>query len=51
MLLKQQNANADSLDLSSLTLKEPPPMEEVVTDISSAKVSLIMHIFAPFFHC
>ncbi|XP_028269333.1 E3 ubiquitin-protein ligase RNF10 isoform X2 [Parambassis ranga] len=38
MLLKQQKANADSLDLSSLTLKEPPPpMEEVVTDISSAK--------------
>ncbi|CAN9513529.1 unnamed protein product [Ophioblennius macclurei] len=38
MLLKQQKANAESLDFSSLTLKEPPPpVEEVVTNISSAK--------------
>ncbi|XP_047447738.1 RING finger protein 10 [Mugil cephalus] len=40
MLLKQQNVSADGLDLSSLTLKEkepPSPVEEVVTNISSAK--------------
>lgn len=38
MLLKQQKANADSLDMSSLTLKEPSsPVEEVVTNNSSAK--------------
>lgn len=37
-LLKQQKENADSLDLSSLTVKEPSsPMEEGVTNISSAK--------------
>lgn len=42
MLLKQQNASADGLDLSSLTLKDKEPsspVEEVVTNISSAKVS------------
>uniref|UniRef100_A0A3Q1FSG8 E3 ubiquitin-protein ligase RNF10 n=1 Tax=Acanthochromis polyacanthus TaxID=80966 RepID=A0A3Q1FSG8_9TELE len=38
MQLKQQKVNADSLDLCSLTLKEPSsPVEEVVTNISSAK--------------
>ncbi|XP_069034571.1 E3 ubiquitin-protein ligase RNF10 [Embiotoca jacksoni] len=38
MLLKQQKANADSLDLSSLTLKEPAsPVEEVVTNNCCAK--------------
>lgn len=36
----QQKTDAHSLDLSSLTLKEPPsPVEELVTNISSAKVS------------
>ncbi|XP_029960654.1 E3 ubiquitin-protein ligase RNF10 [Salarias fasciatus] len=38
VLLKQHKVNAESLDLSFLTLKEPPsPVEEVVTNISSAK--------------
>uniref|UniRef100_A0AAQ5XC42 E3 ubiquitin-protein ligase RNF10 n=1 Tax=Amphiprion ocellaris TaxID=80972 RepID=A0AAQ5XC42_AMPOC len=38
MQLKQQKVNADSLDLCSLTLKEPSsPVEEVATNISSAK--------------
>ncbi|XP_054466997.1 RING finger protein 10 [Anoplopoma fimbria] len=38
MLLKQQKANVgDSLDLSSLTLEEPSPVEEVVTTFSSTK--------------
>ncbi|XP_008296105.1 E3 ubiquitin-protein ligase RNF10 [Stegastes partitus] len=38
ILLKQQKVKADSLDMSSLTLKEPSsPVEEVVTNISSAK--------------
>lgn len=37
-LLEQQKENADSLDLSSLTMKEPcSPVEEGVTNISSAK--------------
>ena len=42
MLLKQQKVNAaDSLDLSSLTLEDPSsPVEEVVTNVTSAKVSL-----------
>lgn len=42
MLLKQQKASAgDSLDLSSLSLEEPSsPVEEVVTNTSSTKVSL-----------
>lgn len=42
MLLKQHNGNAgDSLDLSSLTLEESsPPVEEVLTNISCAKVNL-----------
>lgn len=41
-LLKQQKANAgDNLDFSSLTLEESsPPVEDVVTTISSSKVSL-----------
>ncbi|XP_031704885.1 E3 ubiquitin-protein ligase RNF10 isoform X2 [Anarrhichthys ocellatus] len=38
MLLKQQKANVrDSFDLSSLTLEETSPVEEVVTTISSTK--------------
>ncbi|KAK2902434.1 hypothetical protein Q8A73_012180 [Channa argus] len=37
MLLKQQKGNAgDSVDLSSLTLEEPSPVEEVVTNFSYA---------------
>lgn len=40
-LLKQQKKNiGDVFDLSSLTLDEPPsPMEEVLTNVNSAKVS------------
>uniref|UniRef100_A0A1A8BY02 E3 ubiquitin-protein ligase RNF10 n=1 Tax=Nothobranchius kadleci TaxID=1051664 RepID=A0A1A8BY02_NOTKA len=38
MLLKQQKANTHSLDLSSLTLKEPSSLvEKVLTNVSSAK--------------
>ncbi|XP_022612014.1 RING finger protein 10 [Seriola dumerili] len=39
MLLKQVKANAaDSFELSSLTLEDPPsPVEEVVTNVTSAK--------------
>ncbi|XP_068559918.1 E3 ubiquitin-protein ligase RNF10 [Cebidichthys violaceus] len=38
MLLKQQKANVgDNFDLSSLTLEETSPVEEVVTTISSTK--------------
>ncbi|KAM9392721.1 E3 ubiquitin-protein ligase RNF10 isoform 2-T2 [Pholidichthys leucotaenia] len=38
MLLKQHKTNADNLDLSSLTLKEPCcPVEEVQTNITSGK--------------
>lgn len=47
MLLKQQKANpGDGFDLSSLTLEEPSsPVEEVVTNTSSTKVSLKTHLF------
>lgn len=39
----QQKTDAHSLDLSSLTLKEPPsPVEELVTNINSAKVNFKM---------
>lgn len=40
-LLKQQKKNiGDVFDLSSLTLDEPPsPVEEVLTNTSSTKVS------------
>lgn len=50
MLLKQQKANAeDGFELSSLTLEDPPPpVEEVVTNFTSAKVSLSAHIFYTF---
>lgn len=41
MLLKQQKAHVrNRLDLSSLTLEDPSPMDEVVTISSIAKVSL-----------
>ncbi|KAG7241390.1 hypothetical protein INR49_025590 [Caranx melampygus] len=38
MLLKQQMANAeDGFELSSLSLEDPPPVEEVATNVTSAK--------------
>ncbi len=41
MLLKQQKVSAgDSFDFSSLTLEESSPVEDVVTNTSSTKVSL-----------
>lgn len=46
----QQKTDAQDLDLTSLTLKEPSsPVEELVTTISNAKVNLQMNLWTTVF--
>lgn len=52
MLLKQQKASAeDGFELSSLSLEDPPPVEEAVTNVTSAKVSLNIYSLYAFVVC
>lgn len=46
----QQKTDAQDLDLTSLTLKEPSsPVEELVTTVSNAKVNLQMNLWTTVF--